>query len=126
MKPRFVLRQTLTLLLSATLGSGCVAHMMETHGDQIQLFRTGQEKPGRGGVIRYLNTGLGAFKRARRADAEKQMRAFCPSGYTITAEGPRSKFGSSMPIGNKVSFEMDEYWYVAFECPPQSNERISH
>ena len=102
--------------LSASLLSGCAAETMETHGDSIQLFRTGQEKPGRGGVVRYLSNGPALFKRLRRADAEKRMKAFCPSGYSITAEGPRSKFGASMPIGPKVSLEMDQYWYVAFQC----------
>ena len=90
--------------------------MMETHGDKIQLFKTGLEKPGHGGVIRYLVTGPGSFQRARRADAENQMKRFCSGDYVISAEGPRSKFGSSMPIGDKVSFEVDQYWYVAFEC----------
>lgn len=104
------------LLFLAGAASGCVAHMVETHGDKIQLFKTGQEKPGRGGVIRYLSNGPAAFGKARRADAEKQMRNFCSGDYTITAEGPRSKFGASMPIGNKATFELDEYRYVAFEC----------
>lgn len=91
--------------------------MLETRGDKVQLFKTGREKPGRGGVLRYLRTGPGAFQRARRADAESQMRNFCSGSYTITAEGPRSKFGASMPVGDKVSFEVDEYQYVAFDCP---------
>jgi hypothetical protein len=108
-------RATLLFLFAAVV-SGCTAHMMETHGDKIQIVKTGQEKPGRGGVIQYMSNGLGAMKRARRADAENQMRNFCSGAYTITAEGPRSKFGSTMPIGNKVSFEVDQYWYVAFEC----------
>ena len=110
------MKRTLLLAALAAFVSGCAAHMMETHGDKVQLFKSGQEKPGRGGVIRYLTTGPAAFQKARRADAEKQMRAFCPGGYTITAEGPRSKFGASMPVGGKVSFEVDEYRYVAFEC----------
>lgn len=90
--------------------------MLETHGDGIQLLRTGQEKPGRGGALRYLKNGPAAFQRARRADAEKQMRAFCSGTYTITAEGPRSKLGSAAPTLGKVSLEMDEYQYVLFEC----------
>lgn len=110
------MKRPILLLFMAAFGSGCVAHMMETHGDKVHLFKTGQEKPGRGGVIRYLSNGLSAMKRARRADAEKQMRSFCSGEYTITAEGPRSKFGAKMPIGGKVSVELDEYWYVAFEC----------
>lgn len=111
------MKRTIILLLMAA-GSGCAAHMMETHGDKVQLFKTGQEKPGRGGVIRYLSNGPAAFKRARRADADKQMETFCSGGHTITAEGPRSKFGAAMPIGDKVSVEVDQYWYVAFECAP--------
>jgi len=110
------MKRTILLFLAAALASGCVAHMMETHGDKVQLFKTGLEKPGRGGVLRYLNTGLESFRKARRADAEKQMRGFCSGDYTVTAEGPRSKFGAAMPIGNKASFEVDEYRYVAFEC----------
>lgn len=97
---------------------GCTAHMMETHGDTIQLMKTGQEKPGKGGVLRYLNGGIPAWRNARRKNAEKQMQDFCKGPYQITAEGPRSKFGASMPIGNKVSLEVDEYTYVAFECNP--------
>ena len=45
------------------------------------------------------------------------MRKFCSGDYKINAEGPRSKFGASMPIGDKVSFEVDQYWYVDFDCP---------
>lgn len=115
------MKRTILLLFLAAFGSGCVAHMLETHGDKVQLFKTGQEKPGRGGVIQYMSNGLGAMKRARRADAEKQMQKFCSGAYTITAEGPRSKFGATMPIGNKVSVEVDQYWYVAFECAPASD-----
>lgn len=92
--------------------------MLETHGDKIQAFTIGQEKQGRGGVIRYLSNGPKAFQKARRSDAEKQMRNFCGGEYAVTTEGPRSKFGASMPIGNKATFEMDEYQYVAFECAP--------
>jgi hypothetical protein len=89
--------------------------MLRTHGDTLQLF-TKSEKPGRGGVIRYLRTGPRAFKEARQRDADKQMKAFCSGDYTVAAEGPRSKFGASMPIPGKGTFEVDEYWYVAFEC----------
>ena len=110
------------LLFMAAVFSGCVAHMMETHGDKIQLFNIGQEKRGHGGVIRYMSNGPGAFKRARRKDAEKQMRKFCSGEYAITTEGPRSKFGAAMPIGDKVSVEVDQYWYVAFECAPSSDQ----
>lgn len=96
--------------------SACKAHMIETHGDSKQLFKTGLEKQGKGGVVRYLGNGLPAMKKARRADAEKQMSRFCGEpGYKIAEEGPRSKFGSRMPIP-KGGLEMDEYQYVAFEC----------
>lgn len=108
--------KTFFLVLFAAVLAGCKAHMMETHGDKLQLLKTGQEKPGRGGVLRYLRNGPKAWSGARRADAERQMRAFCSGGYAITAEGPRSKFGAAMPTTGKVSFEMDEYQYVAFEC----------
>ena len=110
------MKKIIGYLLLAVLCTGCAAHMMETHGDKIQLFKTGQEKPGKGGVVRFLNTGLDAWKRARREDAIKQMQHFCVGPYHITAEGPRSQFGSSMPIGNSVSFEVDQYTYIAFEC----------
>jgi len=89
--------------------------MLETHGDKVQLYSLGQEKPGRGGVIRYLRNGPAAFSKARRADAQRQMEKFCGGAHTITEEGPRSKFGSRMPIG-RGGLEMDEYQYVAFEC----------
>lgn len=95
--------------------------MLETRGDKIQLLKTGSEKPGRGGVIRYLVTGPAAFKKARSEDADKQMRGFCSGDYAVSAEGPRSKFGAAMPIGAKVSFEVDEYWYVAFDCAPPAS-----
>jgi hypothetical protein len=93
--------------------------MMETHGNTVHIFASQQEKPGRGGVIRYLNTGLQSWRKSRREDAEKQMQHYCSGPYHITAEGPRSKFGATMPIGNSVSFEVDQYWYIAFECDKQ-------
>lgn len=102
--------------LLAILFTGCAAHMMETHGDTVHLFAAPREKPGRGGVIRYLNTGLGAWRRARRSDADKQIRQFCSGPSRIIAEGPRSQFGAEMPIGKSVSFEVDQYWYLSFEC----------
>lgn len=108
------MKRTAPLLLALVL-AGCKAHMLETRGDTVQLFG-GPEKPGKGGVIRYLSNGPAAFKKARKADAERQMERFCSGAYTVTAEGPRSKFGAKMPTGPKVSFEMDEYWYVAFDC----------
>jgi hypothetical protein len=108
------------LSLLSSLFVGCRAHMMETHGDSVSIFAIGKEKPARGGVIRYLNTGATSWRSARRKDAEKQMRQFCKGGYTIKEEGPRSKFGSSMPIGKSVAFEVDEYWYVSFECASSS------
>ncbi|MCR4294247.1 MAG: hypothetical protein NUW21_01835 [Elusimicrobia bacterium] len=114
------MKRTIVLLLIAAFCSGCKAHMMETRGDKIQLLKTGSEKPGRGGVIRYLVTGPASFKKARSADAAKQMKKFCSGDYTVTAEGPRSKFGAAMPIGGKASFEVDEYWYVAFDCASNS------
>jgi hypothetical protein len=110
------MKKITVVLLFSIFCTGCVAHMMETHGDSIQLFKVPGQKQGRGGVIRYLNTGLDSFKRARRADAEKQMNRFCSGSYRIIEEGPRSKFGASMPIGKSVSFEVDEYTYVSFEC----------
>lgn len=90
--------------------------MVETHGDTIHLFKSPSDKPGHGGVVRYLNRGLESWKRARRTNAEKQMRAYCGGPYRITAEGPRSKFGADMPIGKSVSLEVDQYTYLAFEC----------
>jgi hypothetical protein len=107
--------RTLVIVSVAALLSACSSQMLETHGDQIQLFKTGQEKPGRGGSLRYLANGLEFAKKARRADAEKQMARFCGGEYAITAEGPRSKFGASMPIPT-ASLEVDQYWYVAFDC----------
>lgn len=103
------------LLIGAAALSGCRAELMETRGDKLQLFKTGQEKPGKGGVVRYLSNGLPMAKRLRRQDAEKQMRSVCGGDYVIADEGPRSKFGASMPIG-KGGLEVDQYWYVAFDC----------
>ncbi|MDP3541760.1 MAG: hypothetical protein Q8T11_04750 [Elusimicrobiota bacterium] len=114
------MKRSLLLLLLASVVAGCKAHMMETRGDKIQLLKAGSEKPGRGGVIRYLVTGPAAFKKARSADADQQMRKFCSGDYAVSAEGPRSKFGADMPIGGKASFEVDEYWYVAFDCAPNA------
>jgi hypothetical protein len=113
------MKSILGLFLVSILFSGCRAHMMETHGNEVRLFKTGLEKPGRGGVIRFLNTGLDAWKKARRKDAGKQMAAYCGGPYTITAEGPRSQFGAAMPIGPGVSLEVDQYTYIAFECEKQ-------
>lgn len=96
--------------------AGCQAHMMETHGDTITLFKAPDAKPGKGGVIRYLNTGLHSWRDARRRDAENQMKHFCGGAYHITAEGPRSQFGAAMPIGDSVSVEVDQYTYIAFDC----------
>jgi hypothetical protein len=114
------MKRLIGFCLLAVFFTGCAAHMMETHGDTIHLLALKNEKPGKGGVIRYLNTGFDSWKRARREDAEKQMNHFCSGPYTITAEGPRSQFGANMPIGNSVSFEVDQYTYIAFECAKQS------
>lgn len=109
------MKRLLFPLLAVVLGAACRAHMMETHGDAIQLLKTGQEKPGKGGVIRYLRNGPAAFAKARRADAERQMEKFCGGAYVVTEEGPRSKFGARMPIGGG-GLELDQYQYVAFAC----------
>lgn len=113
------MKKIMGCLVFAVFCTGCVAHMMETHGDTIQLFASKNDKKGRGGVIRYLNTGFDSWKKSRRADAEKQMEKFCSGPYRITAEGPRSQFGATMPIGSSVSFEVDQYTYIAFECDRQ-------
>jgi hypothetical protein len=110
------MKRAIRLMGMVVFFAGCTAHMMETHGDTIQLFKTGQEKPGKGGVIRYLNTGMESWRKARRRDAEQQMKSFCKGPYQITAEGPRSKFGAEMPIGQKASVEFDEYNYLRFQC----------
>ncbi len=103
-------------LVLGLLLSGCSAQMMETRGGHVSLFKAPGEKPGKGGVVRYLNTGMDSWKKARRSNAEKQMQQFCGGPYNITAEGPRSKFGASMPIGKSASLEVDQYTYVAFDC----------
>lgn len=108
------MKRAALLLLLVSL-SACKAHMLETRGDKLQLFKARNEKPGKGGVIRYLVTGPASFKKARKADAEKQMKGFCGGEYAVSAEGPRSKLGASVPIP-KASFELDEYWYVVFDC----------
>lgn len=102
--------------LFVIFGLGCRAHMMETHGDEVTLMNIGKEKGPRGGVIRYLSRGHSSWAKARRSDAERQMKDFCKGPYTVTAEGPRSKFGADMPIGKSVTLEVDEYWYMRFEC----------
>ena len=113
--PSAMKKNCFLIILALVLG-GCQAHMMETHGDKIVLFSPQGRQPGRGGVVRYLNTGFHSWRNARRNDALKQMSGFCRGAYDVTAEGPRSKFGADMPIGDKVSFEADEYWYMRFEC----------
>jgi hypothetical protein len=110
------MNKSLGFMLLSLAFVGCTAHMMEMHGDKITIFKVGDYKPGHGGVIRYLNTGMTSWKEARRRDAEKQMKEFCKGPYTITAEGPRSKFGAKMPLESHATLEMDEYTYVAFEC----------
>lgn len=114
--PIMVNRKTLGWVVLAILCSGCRAHMMETRGETISLFKSPTQKPGRGGVVRYLNTGFQSWRKARREDALRQMQSFCAGEYRVTAEGPRSKFGAEMPIGNSVSLEVDQYWYIAFDC----------
>lgn len=103
------------LLLAAILAAGCQAHMIEKRGESPRLTGDGLSHDPKGGVIRWLANGPAFLKNGRRADAEKQMRAYCGGDFTITAEGPRSKFGASMPIV-KGGLEMDEWWYAAFEC----------
>jgi len=110
------MKKIIGVALLAVLCSGCVAHMMETRGGKVMLIKPQGQKPGKGGVIRYLNTGFQSWRQARRADAEKQMNHFCSGSYTISAEGPRSQFGASMPVGTSVSVEVDQYWYIAFDC----------
>lgn len=102
------------LLTAALLAAGCKAHMIETRGDKVLLIKPKDMKPGKGGVIRYLQTGPQAFRVARKMDAQEQMRRFCGGDYTVADEGPRSKLGASVPI--MASLEMDEYWYVLFDC----------
>jgi hypothetical protein len=112
----FAMKKLLCSVAAIVLLSGCAADMVEKHGDAIHLLKLPGDKPGKGGVIRYLNGGMTAWKQARRANAEKQMQEFCKGPYTITAEGPRSKFGAEMPIGKSVSLEVDQYTYIRFEC----------
>jgi hypothetical protein len=113
------MKQIIGLIFLAVFFTGCTAEMMETRGDKIILIHPPNEKPGKGGVIRYLNGGMTSWRNVRRANAEKQMEHFCGGPYTITAEGPRSKFGADMPIGKSVSFEVDQYTYIAFDCAKQ-------
>ena len=104
------------VILGSLLLLGCAADMMETRGDTVKLFG---QKETRGGVIRYLNTGMDSWRKRRRANAEGQMKQYCKGPYRIVAEGPRSKFGADMPIGKSVSFEVDQYWYISFDCESQ-------
>lgn len=117
------MNKPIALILGALLLGGCQAHMMETHGDAVSLLPTGDKT--RGGVIRYLNTGLASWRTARRKDAENQMKRFCSGHYRITAEGPRSQLGAAMPIGYSVSVEVDQYTYVAFECDKPAEKSLS-
>jgi hypothetical protein len=105
------------LLILTVVLNGCAAEMMETHGDKVTLLKVGDYKSGKGGVVRYLNTGLTSWKNARRSDAEKQMERFCKGPYKIVEEGPRSKFGSSMPTESHATLEVDQYTYIRYECP---------
>jgi hypothetical protein len=110
------MKYRLFIVFSVLALCGCTAEMVEKHGDSIQLLSHDPTHPPKGGVMKYLNTGKDSWRKARRADAEKQMERYCAGPYKITAEGPRSKFGSAMPIGNSVSVEVDQYTYIAFEC----------
>ena len=107
------MKHMMWVFVFTVLCTGCKAHMVETQGEHIQLLG---KRPDKGGVIRYLNTGMESWKQARRADAEKQMGAFCGGPYKITDEGPRSQFGSEMPIGKTVTLEVDQYTYLRFKC----------
>lgn len=113
------MKKTLGLLIVLSLLSACKAHMIETRGASPQLTLKGLVNPPKGGAVRYLKNGLASMRNARRADAEKQMRAYCGGDYTISDEGPRSKLGAKAPIP-KGGLEMDEYWYILFDCPPSA------
>lgn len=105
-----------TLLIIAAFGAGCKAHMIETHGENLQLSRAGLQRPDKGGALKYLVTGPKSFREARRADAQKTMRRYCGGEYKIKAEGPRSQVGTAVPIGDKSSLDVGQFWYVAFDC----------
>ena len=79
----------------AVFCTGCTAHMMETHGDTIQLFKTGQEKPGHGGVIRYLNTGLESLGKTR--DVLTPRSKWSTSVVGPTKSRPKGREASSAP-----------------------------
>jgi len=100
-------------LVVGVLLAGCTAQMMETRGDQVELFRLPSAQPGRGGIIRYNDRGRTSWRVARRKDAEKQMVRFCQGTYTITQEGPRSQFNlrSGIPVD-----ALDPNRYIAFDC----------
>src|SRR6266566_391570 len=79
----FAMKKNAVFCLAAVLCAGCRAHMMETHGDTVSLFSPQKDKQGRGGVIRYLNTGFDAWRRSRRQDADSQMQHFCGGTYKV-------------------------------------------
>lgn len=103
------------LLLCAVLLAGCKAHMIELRGESPRLTSDGFRRDPKGGVIRWLANGPQAFRKARRADAEAQMRGYCGGDYAITAEGPRSKLGATVAIPS-AGVEFDQWWYAAFDC----------
>lgn len=96
--------------------AGCKAHMIETHGANLQLARRGLVQPPKGGAIKYLVTGSESMKKARKADAEKQMRSYCGGDYTVSAEGSRKEVGNAVPVGDKSSLDVGQFHYIAFEC----------
>jgi hypothetical protein len=71
-----------------------------------------QNEKARLGTIKYLNQGAGAVIDARREDAYKQMFTACNGKYNIVSEGPRTEGG-----------DLDEYWYIRFECAGASAPR---
>ena len=105
------------IMLAGGVLSGCIAQraeMVETRGDQIALFRSPTERPGRGGIIRYNDRGKKSWRQARREDAERRMETFCHGGYTITTEGPRSDF--QLRNGMIDIDPLDPNRYIGFDC----------
>lgn len=110
------MKKYLGLAVLSAFVAGCKAHMIETHGANLQLTRGGLVQPPKGGAIKYLVTGPKSFQEARKSDAEKQMRSYCSGDYTVAAEGSRKDVGTSVPVGDKSSLDVGQFHYVAFEC----------
>lgn len=106
------------------LFSGCTsAVMVNRRGDSVSQYAPTNEKLNHGGMIKYLNQGYKGIIKKRRENSYKQMYQSCNGPYRITSEGQRAEGGSALIVPGPLSgvvYESSQWWYIAFECEPNS------